>query len=176
MKKNKPNPQFFPPASAPTVAASKAGPCHGGPGGDSGAAPVPRLPLEPFARRGHATALGSTPRDPQAGPAPPVRLLPTRTPRPPREGGIVPQPCPAAFLPFGVTLTTALGSGQCHLSYAHLGNEGVIAFPTLYLQHLLLRFQTCASAPGVGGDLSVRARLAVCCSSKGKGVLKKICM
>lgn len=87
---------------------------------------------------------------------------------------LIPQPCPTVFLlPLGFTLMAGLGPGQCHLSYARLGNEWVIAVSTSDLQHLLLHFQTHAGAPGMGGDLSIRARLAVCCGSKGKGVLRK---
>lgn len=77
------------------------------------------------------------------------------------------------FLPFRVILRAALGFGQWPLSYGALGNEGVIAVSTLYLQHLLQHFQTHTGAPGAAGDLSVRARLAVCYGSEGKGVLGK---
>lgn len=108
-------------------------------------------------------------RLPRSGCCPPA------PPDPQGKEALFPNPARWHFSPLGLLLRQRWVRVSA-TSYAHLGNEGVIAFPALYLQHLLLRFQTCASAPGVGGDLSVRACLAVCCGSKGKGVLKKICM
>lgn len=164
MKKNKPNPQFFAQCQPQLLQLQRLGYVMEVPEGRRGLSQC-------LAGPHHSSLLSAGGL--QAGPCPQFQLLPTHTPKPSREGGLISQSYPMVFLPFRVILRAAFGLGQWSLSYAPLGNEGVIAISILYLQHLLRHFQTHTVALGAGGDLNISAHLAVCYGSKGKGVLGK---